>query len=291
MTGTRIWLDYDKAALDAQYSARGRIANYDSFLPRWIATSAASRSRLRVELDIRYGPTTPETLDVFMPAAPRGPILLFLHGGYWQSLSNKEFEFLAEPFVAAGAVFVAVNYALCPEVTMTTLADQCRDATVFVRRNAARWGADPQQLFVSGHSAGGHLTAWLAAIDWRYVAGDLPPTIVSGGIAISGLYDLEPLRRSYVNDKLRMDVHEARALSPVHHLPATSCPLVAACGGDESPEFQRQQAEFVAAWRSPARPIEMVAAPGHNHFSILDAFCDPAAPLGAATLRLMRLSD
>jgi len=145
-------------------------------------------------------------------------------------------------------------------------------AAVFAWAHARDWGGDPDRLFVAGHSAGGHITALLLATAWRHFGAGLPHGLVKGGVAISGLYDLEPIRLSYVNNKLRMDEAEAHALSPLQHVPDRANTLALAVGGDESAEFHRQQADFAARWRARKRPIEIVDLPGLNHFSVMDAY-------------------
>lgn len=269
-----VYRDYDQEALDAQYTGRGRIPDYDSYLPRWTADSLAVRTARRCLLDVPYGESVHETLDVFIPERPRGPVHLFFHGGYWQSLSSKQFAFAAPAYLDAGAIWIAVDYALCPSVTMTELARQCRAATAFAWAHARDWGGDPEQLFVAGHSAGGHITALLLSTEWRQFAAGLPRAPVKGGLAISGLYDLEPIRLSYVNNKLRMDEAEAHALSPIQHVPTRAAPLAVAVGGEESAEFHRQQADFVARWRARRRPLTVIDLPGLNHFSVMDDYAN-----------------
>ncbi len=269
-----VYRDYDQAALDAQYTGRGRIPDYDSYLPRWTADSLAVRTARRCLLDVPYGESVHETLDVFIPERPRGPVHLFFHGGYWQSLSSKQFAFAAPAYLDAGAIWIAVDYALCPSVTMTELARQCRAATAFAWAHARDWGGDPEQLFVAGHSAGGHITALLLSTEWRQFGARLPRAPVKGGLAISGLYDLEPIRLSYVNNKLRMDEAEAHALSPIQHVPTRAAPLAVAVGGEESAEFHRQQADFVARWRARRRPLTVIDLPGLNHFSVMDDYAN-----------------
>jgi arylformamidase len=284
-----VYRDYDQAELDAQYTGRGRIPDYDSYLPRWTADSLGSRTSRRCLLDVSYGDSVHETLDVFLPERPRGPVHLFFHGGYWHSLSSKEFAFAAPVYLDAGAIWIAIDYALCPVVTMTELVRQCRAATAFAWSQARAWGGDPGRLFVAGHSAGGHITALLLATEWRHFTVGLPRDLVKGGVAISGLYDLEPIRLSYVNHKLRMDAAEAHALSPIQHVPSRANPLAVAVGGDESTEFHRQQADFAARWRARRRPLSVVDLPGLNHFSVLDDYARPEGALAQAALAQMGL--
>jgi arylformamidase len=183
-----------------------------------------------------------------------------------------------------------VNYALCPAVTMDEIVRQMRAALVWLWRNAPRFGGDPGRIHVTGHSAGGHLTAALMVTDWT--THGLPATgptggPIAGGVAISGLYELEPIRLTYLNKALALDGQSARRNSPVFDVkPASgaSPPLVLAVGQRESKEFHRQQDIFARAWRAAGRPADEMDLPGLNHFSVLEAFCDPGHALFRATL-------
>ena len=285
-----IYRDYDQAALDDQYAARPRIPDYDTYLERWPRASAAVRARLRHVGDVAYGDDPRETYDVFPPAATAppaaagAPVHVFFHGGYWQSQDKAGFTFMAPTFVEAGAVFISANYPLCPDVTMTRLVAACRAATAHAWRNALRWGGDPGRLTVAGHSAGGHIVAALVATDWPATAAGLPRNMIKAGLAISGLYDLEPIRLSYANEHLRLDAAQARAASPIHHLPGAAGALTLAVGSGESAEFHRQQAAFAAAWRAAGLACETLVLPGLNHFSIMDEYAAPDGKLARVAL-------
>lgn len=275
-----IFRDYDQAGLDAQYNNRAAVPDHPAYFERWARDSAQARETLPCRLDLAYGPGERERLDIF-PAGggASAPALVFIHGGYWKGLDKSDFSYPATALVDAGIAYVAIRYPLAPAAGMDEIVASVRRALAWLWREGRGHGVDPARLVVSGHSAGGHLTAMLLATDWPAVADDLPADLVKGGLSISGLYDLEPVRLSYHNAELRLDAAAARRNSPLHHLPATAPPLALVVGAEETDEFRRQQQEFLAAWR--ARGLEGSGAEfaGLNHFSIVDGFYDPASPL------------
>lgn len=288
-----LYRGYDLAALDAQYNNQARVPHFQTWVSKWQARSAEVRAMDGVQQDVAYGEAEGMTLDIHPPiggaGGGRAPMLLFFHGGYWQARDKTDFAFVVDGFTRHGALVLNVNYALCPSVSMTELVEQCRHAVVWAYRRAGEIGGDAERLFVSGHSAGGHIVAELAGTDWIAFASGLPRDAVKGGVAISGLYDLEPMRLCYLNDKLKLDAPEARALSPIHHVPPRLPPLLFTVGGAESEEFLRQQADYVAALRRSRHGPGEIAMPGHDHFSIIDAFADAEGPLARATRGLMGL--
>lgn len=285
-----VYRGLDQAELDAQYDNRARVPEALEFIARWSDMSAAVRARRPAHLDVAYGPDPAERLDIFPAAVPGAPLHLFFHGGYWKMLGKNDFAFLADAFVPAGVCLAVVNYGLCPTVTLTELVRQCRAATEFCYRHAGDWRADGGRLTVSGHSAGGHLVALMLATHWPSFGRGLVTDLVKGGIAMSGLYDLEPIRLCALNGKLGLDADEAAALSPIHGVPASAGKLVLAVGADESQEFQCQQADFARAWRAAGLVAHVVNMAGHNHFSILDAFAHAASPLHRAALEVIGVS-
>jgi arylformamidase len=284
--GEALWHGYDKEQLDIQYRASSRIPDGPRFFERWAADSQAVRDACSNVLDIRFGSHPAEHFDVFMASAPRAPIHVFIHGGYWQSFSSKEFSFIARGLVPAGITTVVLNYGICPDVTMTELVRQCRAGMAYVHEHARDWGADPDRLSVSGHSAGGHLTAMLCSTDWSRFAPGRPGDMVKAGLAISGLYDLEPVRLSYPNDKLHMDKAEAAALSPSKHLAHARGAMSVAVGGEESDEFHWQQGQFAAAWaKQTGVAPTVVDLAGLHHFSVLDELSMPDGRLAREVRR------
>lgn len=289
---TKVYRDYDQAQLDAQLNLRARWPEHPEYFARWARDSAAARARLGGHVDLAYGESAGQRLDLFTPAGGRAvPLLAFIHGGYWQSLDKSDFSYLAPPFLEAEIAFASLNYDLAPEVGVAEMLRQVRVALAWLYRHAGNYGIDAERLYLAGHSAGGHLTAMALATDW---SGDselgpgLPRDLVKGGCSVSGVYDLEPIRLSYQQEVLGLDAETAARLTPLHHLPGHGMPLVLAVGSEETEEFHRQQSAFHAAWREAGLAAEVVALPGRNHFTAVDALAERDHALFAAVLALVR---
>ena len=290
-----VWRGYDADALYAQYNNRAMVpeavrdAQRTEQFRRSEAFAAAAEAAGRLRRDLRYGPEARERLDLFLPEDPGGPLLAFVHGGYWQWNDKDPFACLGEAAVAAGAAFANVEYTLCPEIGLTGLTDQVRRAVAFLWRSADRFGYDRGRIVVSGHSAGGHLTAMMLATDWPGFAADLPAGVAAAGLPVSGIYDLEPIRLTPINDAVGLDRDEARAQSPAFAAPPGAPPVTVVVGGRESAEFLRQADDFARAWRAHGCRAETLVAEGRDHFSVLDGFVDPGDPVCRAALRLLGL--
>ena len=286
-----VYREFDSEQLYAQYNNRGMIA------PDALAAIKADQTRraeaftaaARAELDLAYGPHPRERVDLFLPDAENPPLFAFIHGGYWQWNEREPFAFLCEELVPAGAAFANIEYALCPDVTLSELTDQVRRAIAYLWREADRFGYDRGRIVVSGHSAGGHLTAMMMATDWPAFADGLPGDVVAAGLPISGIYDLEPIRLTPLNEAVRMDAAEARAQSPMFLTPATDAPMVVVIGETESGEFHRQGEAFAAAWREHGVAADVLVTPGRDHFTVLNALAEPGHDLLAAAKRLLGL--
>jgi arylformamidase len=286
---TFVFLSYDQHALDSLYDVRARVPDNEIYIERFVARSRRARETYRSQLDIRYGPHPRQRLDVFLPDVADEPLPanLFFHGGYWRASDKERYSFLADGLVPAGAAAVIVEYALIPDVDMDALVRQCREAVVWVHAHGADLGLDPNRLFISGHSAGGHLVGMLMAAGWARELG-APADVVKGGAGLSGLYDLEPIRLSFVNQTLLLDHATARANSPSLLPPAGQAPLVLAVGGDEGAEYVRQTDVMDAYWRSQGVPTEVLVLDG-NHYTVVEALGDAASSLAAAVHRQMAL--
>lgn len=287
--GEAIYLGYDREGLDREYNNRKKVPNAAEVIGWYTSSSEATRRELDCRLDVPYGAHLGETLDIFPAAASiPAPIQVFIHGGYWHLLDKRDFSYVARGFVPAGAAVVVINYALIPTVDMDELVRQCRAAVAWVYRNAPSFGGNPARLFISGHSAGGHLVAMLRATDWRAFAG-LPADTVAGGCGISGLYDLEPIRLCYLNDVLKLKPEDARRNSPVLLHPIGAGPLLLAVGETEGAEYHRQTNELAEWWRTRGLWCDVMDMAGHDHFSIAAQLGDPASELSRAIVRQMGL--
>ena len=272
--------------LDIQYNNRARIPDHAQIFERWAAASALAREKSLCHVDIGYGPEPSETLDVFTTPRANAPVLVFIHGGWWRSLDKRDHSFIAPAFTQAGAMVVVPNYALCPAVTIEAITLQMVCALVWVYRHAARYGGDPQRIVVAGHSAGGHLAAMLLSCRWQDVMPDLPAQLVRSALSISGLFDLEPLRRTpYLQADLRLTPASVARLSPARFARPQGR-LIAAVGADESEEFLRQNQLIRAAWGADAVPV-CEAIVGAHHLNVLHALADPDARLHALALELL----
>lgn len=273
-SAARVFRDYDQASLDRALNLRARWPDHPQFFARWAKDSAAVRESLPCRLDLAYGETPAETLDLFPAAGGTAPLLAFIHGGYWQGLDKGDFSYLAPAFVEAGIAFASLNYVLAPAGTIGTMIDQVRRALAWLHRHAGAQGIDPGRIVVAGHSAGGHLAAMAVSTDWPAFAPDLPAGLLAGGCAISGVYDLEPIRLSYHNKVLNIAPGQARPWSPLHCLPRHAPPLLLAVGTEETAEFLRQQAEYAAALAAGGLPCREVPMTGLHHFNAVDALGD-----------------
>lgn len=276
---------YDRAALDAQYDLRARHPEAEEVFSRWAAESERVRRDLECRLDVAYGPSEAEQVDLFLPPESGAPVLVFIHGGYWQWRDKADFSFIAEPLVAAGFAVVMVNYGLAPSVDMDEIVRQTRAAVAWTFGHAGEYRGDAGRIVISGHSAGGHLTAMMLATDWA-AHPELAGTGIKGGCAVSGLFELEPIRLCYLNEALGLDEASAERNSPIAHLPGVAAPLSVVVGGAETDEFLRHSAEFAEAWRGKGLPGEHVVLPHLNHFTILDEMCLPQSRLRDAIARL-----
>ena len=268
----------DRAQLDAAYDNRAAVANFTEIRTGWDERSARIRREHARHLDLAYGDSPRERLDLFLAPDPNAPTVAFIHGGYWQlPNSDKEnYAFLAEGFLPNGINLALVEYTLAPSARMDHIVAEVRRAIQWLAEHLADYRADPARLNVAGHSAGGHLTAMT-----------MPLGQVRGRLAISGIYDLEPIRLNYLNEKLGLDEAEALRNSPLRHLPSTAGELVVAYGGEELPELCRQSIDYARAWAERGLAGRLLPVERCDHFTVLETLGHPDGALVRAVVDLV----
>ena len=287
---------YDPAWLERMYNNRALVPDHMDYLQRWADESARVRASQPCVLDVAYGTGAGETLDIFpsaRPAAAGAPVLVFIHGGYWRSLDKADHSFIAPPFNQSGMCVVVVNYALCPgtpqaPVNIPHIVRQMEKALDWVWRHIGEHGGDPARITVAGHSAGGHLAALLLTSVWPLIGQGLPDRLVRNALSISGVHDLEPIMYTPMYQAvLHLTDQQVLQYSPARLLEPPAGTLFCAVGGDESPEFLRQNQLMQDAWGSHFVPRSQVL-PGLHHFSIVDALAKPGHDLHHMALNLLR---
>ncbi|HEX2540989.1 MAG TPA: alpha/beta hydrolase [Caldimonas sp.] len=286
---TTLYRDFTSPAqIDAQYNAGAAVPDAAERLRAYAEKSRLARERLRCILDVPFGPTLDETLDIFPADDAGAPVFVFIHGGYWRALSSKDFSFVATGLQPLGITTVLVDYSLCPKVTIDEITRQARAAVAWTLRRIGEHGGDPRRVAVGGHSAGGHLTAMCLQARWAEDYG-LPNDPLAAAVLVSGIYDIEPLRHSYLQPQIQLDDGIVRRNSPLFAVRACATPILITWGADESAEFARQSQSLHAAWQAAGNRSELLAQAGANHFSAIDGFADPGSPLcrwlGRALLR------
>ncbi|SOY49571.1 alpha/beta hydrolase [Cupriavidus taiwanensis] len=288
----------DPAFYDREYNNRANVPDNPAHLARWAQWSAQVRARGHFLADLSYAGAgsrhaSGQTLDYFPARRANGalpPLLVFVHGGYYRALDKHDHSFVASALPALGVSVAVVNYTLVPAATVREIVRQVLRSVAWLYRQSDRLGHDAQRLFVAGHSVGGHLVAMLMAARWAQLGADLPAGLIRGGLSVSGLYDLEPLRRAaFLQCDLQLSEADVERLSPAYMAPAGDAPLAIAVGELEAAEYHRQHALIRAAW--PAKVAHPAASdlvlPGCHHFNVLDSLASADGALTRAVLRLM----
>lgn len=281
----KVFLDYDQAALDHEMNLRGRWPEHQDYFDRWARESLAVRKAYKCHTDLPFGETAGQKLDLFLPepgvAGGQGtgvPLLAFIHGGYWKSLDKGDFSYLAPAYLERGIAFALLNYDLAPAVDIGEIVSQVRRGLAWLVRQAGDYGLDRTGLYVVGHSAGGHLAAMAMNPAWTADYG-LPGSIIKGGCSVSGVYDLAAVAASLQQEELQIAPEVVEAQSPLRTLPQEAAQLICAVGAEETCEFIRQQAEYVAAWQEKGLSCQTLDLPGDNHFSVADRLAERDHPL------------
>ncbi len=274
-----LYLEFDTVdELNWQYLPSKSGIDGTPYYEGWPEQSASLRDTLNCELDVPFGPTLDEHLDIFPARCEGAPVHMFIHGGYWRAFTSKEYSFVAQRLVEHGITVAVNNYALCPNVTIDEIVRQNRAAVKWLTENVGEFGGDPDNITLSGHSAGGHLAAMAMLTDWQGEYG-LAGTPLRGVIGISGLYDLRPLRYTDLQTHLQLTGDQIQRNSPLFHVTETPCPVWLVVGGDETPEFHRQSDAFADALGEAGSRAVRISVEGANHFTVMNGFGDVESEL------------
>ena len=261
--------------LEAQYNNRALVPGHPAIISGWARDAAAFRAGTSGELDLAYGARPRNRLDLFLPAQDAGgPVVLFIHGGYWRAFDKSSFSHLAAGPMGHGLPVAVASYTLCPDATIPDIIDEMRQAALYL------WTRLKRPVIAVGHSAGGHLAAALLATDWT--AYGAPQHFVPAAMAISGIYDLRPLVGQAINADLKLTLQSAMIASPLLWPAPKDCRFEASVGGDESREFIRQSETLVAAWTGLGIDAGLVIEPDENHFSVIRHLAHPESRMSKA---------
>jgi arylformamidase len=267
--------------LDAEYNNRARVPEFADIVAQWKVDAEAFRQAAAGEIGIAYGDDPRQTYDLFHTKDDAGgPIVAFIHGGYWRSLDKEHFSHLARGLSVHGIPVAMAEYRLCPAVTMADIITDIVQFAIHLHRRSGR------RIIACGHSAGGHLAACLTAADWG--ANDMPDDLVCAGLGISGLYDLRPLIATEINTSLNLDDAQAREASPLLWPSPTGRRFEAWVGGIESDEFRRQSLTIAATWKGAGARVHYREIEGANHFNVIDSLGQPTGALTEALVALAR---
>ncbi|MDP3406655.1 alpha/beta hydrolase [Bosea sp. (in: a-proteobacteria)] len=280
-----VYLDYTQDELDRSYDQRVWAANAAAMIARYGEASAQARVSTRHIPDIAYGPHRDQRLDLFLAEGDRAPIHIHLHGGAWRALDKCDASFVAPPLVASGAHVIVPGFSNLPDVRLPEMVAQVSACVAWAHRHAVAHGGDPHRITISGHSSGAHLAAVLLTTDWEERG--LPPDVLTGGLCLSGSYDLEPVMLSSRRLYIELDDHEVHRLSPILHVPRLRCPVIVGMGEAESPEFRRQGVAFALEVEKSGGPLARLEGDGLNHFEVALELADARSPAAIALKRLV----
>ncbi len=273
--------------LEFQYNPRASVPEYPELAKKRSAESQKVRSTLKSWLDVPYGRSPREILDIYPAAQAATPVLVYYHGGYWRGSNKEDNCNFAPTFVTRGANVVVVEYDLCPKVTVSDIVREARASVAWIYRNIERYNGDPERVYISGHSAGGHLAAMILAHDWEREG--LPRNFIKGAVLTSGVYDLEMVMQIAANDEIHMTPELVRENSPFLHPPLPVCPTVISVGGAEPEGWQRMSKEFFTFCKERGLDCQYLVVPDANHFTLAEHLRDENSPLTQAMLKQMGL--
>ena len=289
--GPLVWMDMDQHELDEAYDQSVYAFNGRTISGRREARNKMALASIGAPERLAYGAAEIEKVDIWKTRRPEAPILVFLHGGQWLGGRSRQAAYIAEAFVKAGAHFVSVDFDNVKETNgdLMPMVDQCRRAVAWTHQTAAKFGGDPNSIYLSGFSSGSHLGSCVVITEWEKQ--NLPHDILKGAVLCSGMYDLRPVRLSKRSSYLTIDDATEQALSAQRHIDKVRTPLILTTGTLETPEFQRQSRDFAAALEAAGKRVRHVPGTGHNHFEMQESFGNPYGVAGRAALEMMGLAS
>lgn len=289
--GPLVWLDLDQKELDDAYDQRVYAFNQENISERRLANNQKVLAIIGKPERVAYGAAGIEGIDVYRTKRPNAPIHMFIHGGAWRGGRSSQVAYMAEPFIKAGAHFLSVDFSNVIETggDLFPMVDQLRRAVAWVHKNAPSFGGNPDEIYLSGHSSGGHLGGCVVITDWAKY--NLPGNVLKGALLGSGMYDLKPVRMSKRADYVKFTDDMEQALSPQRHLDKINTPVVLTYGTLETPEFQRQSRDFFAALQAANKPAKLLEGKGYNHFETQETLGNPYGFMGRAAMEMIRLGS
>jgi arylformamidase len=288
--GPLVFLNYDQVELDASYTQEVYEPNLPQIAKRLASNSDAVRRRIGEPKRVAYGPSEVEKLDIYRTRQANAPVFVFIHGGAWLGGTARDAGYAAELFVNAGAHFVALDFIAVKAAggDIGVMAQQVRSAIAWTYQNAPSFGGDPQRLYIGGHSSGGHLCGVALVTDWQKEFG-LPPDCIRGGLCMSGMYDMKPVRLSVRSSYIKFTDAMEQEMSSQRQIDKLRAPIIVTYGTLETPDFQRQSREFAAAVKAAGKSVRLVEAPNYAHLEMAESLGNPNGPNGRAALELMQL--
>jgi len=288
--GPLVWMNMDQIELDAAYDQSVYAPLIGQFIKRYASSSNEARNRLGKPKRFAYGSTSVEALDLYPAKIPNAPIFVFIHGGAWLRGEAKDYAFPAELFVNAGVNYIALDFIAVGAASgdIGVMAEQVRRGIAWTYRNAASFSGDGNRLYIGGHLSGGHLCGVALVTDWQKDF-SLPVDVVKGGLCMSGMYDMKPVRLSKRSTYVKFTDAMEQAMSSQRQIDKLRAPIIVTYGTNETPEFQRQSRDFATAVKAAGKPVELIEAPDYNHLEMCETLGNPYGPNGRAALKMMSL--
>lgn len=278
--------------LNREYSPSNCIEDINIYIQQYIDLSktakALATNKNAIKTNLSYGTKKTQSIDIYFPTrAFKNKLMVYIHGGYWQELSKEESSFAATNFQEHGFHFAVIDYTLAPDASMSEIVEENRKAIAWLYQNATEFGYDPEQIYVSGSSAGGHLAMMMLQTLWfKYIEG-YQGNIIKGLCAVSGIYDLQPLVPSYVNDPIKMDDKQAIMNSPLLLPLPSPLPVIIAYGENETQAFKVQSQYMADKLNNAGYNVQYKEIAKRNHFDVITDLANDSSWLFKQTLAFM----